>query len=247
MNLIPLLAIFLNGFLGYTVSPVRVDKQIFSAAEITETVEVQNVSRDTLRIKVEFEDFEIDRNGTVKFMPSSTLKNSVAAYMAVNPEEFFIPPESRENVRITFRPPAENKDPEYYGMAIFKSQPIPSQYQPMIKIAGEIGIPIYYSVSRLVVKDAAFDSLYVTRDTVNILFRNAGNIHLRVRGISHILVNNDRAVATDSIREFVVMPGQDRKVKLPIKPALEPGSYTLKVQLDYGAVELMEGETNFKK
>ena len=101
MNLIPILTIFLGGYLGYTVSPVRVDKQIFSAAEITETVEVQNVSQDTLRIKVEFEDFEIDRDGKVQFMPSSTLKNSVAAYMTVNPEEFYIAPLSRENVRIT--------------------------------------------------------------------------------------------------------------------------------------------------
>jgi P pilus assembly chaperone PapD len=167
--------------------------------------------------------------------------------MAINPEEFYIPPESRETVRITFRPPAENKASEYYGMAIFKSQPIPSQYQPMIKIAGEIGIPVYYSVSRLIVKDASFDSLYVSRDTVNILFRNAGNIHLRVKGESKVLLNNDRTVSADSIREFVVMPGQDRKVKVAIKNKLEPGTYTLKVRLDYGAVELMEGETVFNK
>ncbi len=233
-------------YLGFTVSPARIEKALFGAEEITEVLEIQNLSNDSLRIRLGFEDFEIDENGRTLFLPGESLSNSIAGYSTANPEEFSMPPQSREFVRITFRPPKDKKIPEYYGMLIFKSQPIPSVYQPMIQIAGEIGVPIYYSVADLVVKDASFESLYVENDSVNILFKNAGNVHLRVKGELKVLTIDEKIVEKDSIPEFVVFPGWIRRLKLGLKERLEKGDYVMRVLLDYGALQLMEGERRFK-
>jgi len=229
------------------VSPARIEKMLFGAEEITEVFEVQNVSDDSLRIKIEFEDFVIDENGKTIFLPAESLFNSIAPYVVVNPEEFSIRPQGIEYVRLTFRIPRDKEISEYYGMMIFKSQPIPSQYQPMIQIAGEVGVPIYYSVANLIIKDASFESLYVVDDSINIVFKNAGNIHLRVKGEAKILTIDEKIVEKDSIPEFVVLPEKIRKVKLPIKIKLRNGDYLIRVRLDYGALQLLEGERRFIK
>jgi len=247
MSIVMLFSITLNGFLGYTITPPRVEKALFGAQEITESFEVQNLSTDTLRIKVEFEDFEIDADGKVIFHPAGTFKNSVASRSVVNPEEFSIMPKSVENVRLTFRMPQDSAAAEYHGMIIFKSQPIPSQYKPSILVAGEIGVPLYYAVANLLVRDASFDSLTIVGDSACIVFHNAGNIHVRVIGEAKIVTMDETIAGSDSIPEFVVLPGQDRKVTVPLDPKLKKGDYFLRVRLDYGALQLMEGELRFTK
>lgn len=241
-----LLGDFGNAYLGYTVSPVRVEKALFGAEEITEIFEIQNVSNDSLRIKVSLEDFEIDEMGNTIFLPPESLENSIAPFITINPEDFFVPPLTKEFVRITFRIPKDREIPEYYGMVLFKSQPIPSIYQPLLRIAGEIGVPIYYSVANLIIKDAAFESLYVLNDSINIFFKNASNIHLRVKGELKVLTIDERIIVKDSIPEFVVLPKRFRRIELPIKKSLRNDDYILRVRLDYGALNLMEGERRFR-
>jgi len=241
-----LFILYLFSYLGYTVSPARIEKVVLGAEQITEVFEIQNFSNDSLRIKVDFEDFFIDEDGRVEFLPTDSLTVSLRRWTVVNPEEFSIPPQSKEFIRITFRPPQEDRIPEYYGMLIFKSQPVPSQYQPMIQIAGEIGVPVYYSLSDLIIKDASFENLYVEKDSIIIIFKNIGNVHLRVKGEAKILTTDERIVEKDSIPEFVVLPQKIRKVRLPIKSKLD-GEYKIRVRLDYGALQLLEGERSFIK
>lgn len=247
MSLVLMLGILLNSYLGYTITPPRIEKSLFGAQEITESFEVQNLSTDTLRIKAGFEDFEIDYDGKVIFHPAGTFKNSVAIRTVVNPEEFTVMPRSTENVRVTFRMPRDSAAAEYHGMIIFKSQPIPTQYKRSITVAGEIGVPIYYAVANLLVRDASFDSLTASGDSARIVFYNAGNIHVRVRGETRVLTLDETIAASDSIPEFVVLPGQRRKIAVPLDPNLSGGDYLLRVRLDYGALQLMEGELRFTK
>lgn len=237
--------LLLINYLGFTIGPARVDKALFGAEEITEVFEVQNFSNDSLRIRIEFEDFDIDEYGKVTFFSAGSLSNSVAPHCIVNPEEFFVRPQVTEFVRLTFRPPVREETSEYYGMLLFKSQPIPTRYKPTITVAGEIGVPVYYAVADLVVKDAFFESLTVINDSVNIVFRNVSNVHLRVHGEANLLTYDEALIKMDSIPEFVVLPGRIRRIRLPLEETLEKGSYIVRVRLDYGAVELIEGERRF--
>lgn len=232
-------------YLGFTVGPARVDKALFRAAEITEVLEVQNFSNDSLRIRIEFEDFDIDEYGKVNFFSAGSIPNSVALHCIVNPEEFFVRPQGTEFVRLTFRPPVGATTSEYYSMLLFKSQPIRTRYKSTITVAGEIGVPIYYSVADLVVKDAFFESLTVINDSVNIVFRNVSNVHLRVHGEAILLTYDETVIKRDSIPEFVVLPGRIRRARLPLERILEKSSYIMRVRLDYGSVELIEGERRF--
>lgn len=232
-------------YLGYTVSPARIEKSLFSVEEITEVFELQNLSNDTLRIKLIFESFEIDENGKTVFLPAESLKNSIALYSNLNPEEFSIPPQSRDFVRLTFRMP-DDTIPEYYGMLIFRSQPIPSTYQPMIQIAGEIGIPIYYYKANIAKKDAEIENLYVANDSIYAVIKNKGNIHLRITGESMILTPDQKVVLKDSIPEFMILPQKTRRLKKPLKTDLDAGEYIIKVKLDYGELKIIEGERRLK-
>jgi len=240
---------FLINYQGFTVSPALVDKTVFGTEQITEAFELENFSDDSLRIKIEFEDFDISVLGDVNFLEAGSIPNSLAPLAIVNPEEFSIGPKQIEKIRVTFQIPQDAKTPEHYSMLLFKSQPIPTKYQPMISVAGEIGIPIYISDAAVANKNAGFEDLYVTHDTVFTTFRNIGNTHLRVKGEAKILLDDEKVIEKDSIREFVIFPGKIRKLKVPLtkikKTVAKGDTCIIRIRLDYGAVELLEAERRF--
>lgn len=242
-----ILYIVLVGYLGFTVGPARVEKSLVGAESITEVFEVQNLTDDSLRIRVEFEDFDIDKSGNVTFYEGGHLASSLAPRAVINPEEFFIPPRSVERVRITFKLSRSSNIPEYYGMLMIKSRPIPTQYSPTIAVAGEIGVPIYYTIPEHAERIASFDSLTINNDMLEAVVSNAGNVHLRINGEVLIATFDDRIMLEDSLPEFVILPRRQRKLRIHIDEDLDPGQYKAKVTLDYGAIELLVGERRFQQ
>ena len=241
-----IMIIFLINYLGYVVGPARVEKTIFGAEQITETFEVVNISNDSLRIKVEFEDFEINADAQAVFLPAGSNANSLAPLATVNPEEFYIGPQQIENIRVTFRMPKKLLASEYFSMLLFKSQPIPTQYHPMIAVAGEIGVPVYYVNGEIAQRNAEFEALNIVRDTVVITVRNSGNVHLRIKGEARILELNEALIAKDSIPEFLVFPDRIRNIKVPLTKQVAKGDTCVaRIRLDYGSTELIEGERRF--
>jgi len=241
--------IFLSliSYLGYTIGPAKVEKIVLGAEKLTEVFEVQNFTGDSLRIKVEFEDFDIDGEGTVVFYDPGYFTNSLGSRAVINPEEFIVPPGQIEHVRVTFDLPAGAEIPEYYSMLLFKSQPIPTRYSTAINIAGEIGVPIYYTISAYASRVASFESLIVRNDSLEMVLSNTGNVHLRIKGEAIISTYDDMIVQQDSLPEFVVMPGKRRRLSVNMDRIIEAGSYVAKVVFDYGAIELIAGERKFSK
>ena len=239
--------IVLMGYLGFTVGPARVEKTVLAADIFTDVFEVQNFSGDSLRIRVELEDFDIDRAGNVVFYAPGHFVNSLARFTVVNPEEFVIPPEGIERLRVTFNLPRDAQLPEYYSMLIFKSQPLPTQYSTTISVAGEIGVPVYYSIARYAVRNVAFDSLAERGDSLDILLFNAGNVHARIKGEMMIRDAALKTVQQDSLPEFVVMPGKDRRLRVAIDDAVAGGGHVVRVTFDYGVTELLVGERRLQR
>ena len=245
MNII--ICVLIN-YLGYVVSPARIDETVLGAEQITEVFEVVNFSNDSLRIKIEFEDFDINEGGEVTFLDAGSIANSVAPLATINPEEFSVGPQQTENIRVTFDFPKQPKSSEYYGMLLFKSQPIPTKYQPMIAIAGEIGVPIYFDDAELAIKNGQFEKLDVLKDTVFCIIKNTGNIHLRASGEAVLLRFDETIIEKDSIPEFVVFPGKSRNIKVPLAKKIPYGDTCIvRVRFDYGAVELIEAERRFSR
>ena len=244
MNIIYLICV---GYLGFTVGPAKVEKSLLGAEMVTEVFEVQNFTEDSLRIKVEFEDFDVDESGKVIFYAPGHFVNSLAPRATINPEEFVIPPKSVENLRVTYRLSRATKIPEYYGMLLFKSQPIPTQYSSAINVAGEIGVPIYYMIPEYATRSASFDSFFVRNDSLEVVLGNTGNVHLRVKGEVIISTFDTKIVQRDSLPELVVMPSKQRRLRIGTRGELDTGSYIAKVVFDYCAIELIVGERRFDK
>jgi len=244
MNTICLL---LCSYLGFTVGPAKIEKSLLGAEIVTEVFEIQNFTDDSLRIKVEFEDFDIDERGQVTFFSPGHFAYSLAPRATINPEEFVIPPRDVENLRVTFQLSRSAEIPEYYGMLLFKSQPIPTRYSAAISVAGEIGVPVYYTIPEYAVRSASFDSLFVHGDSLEIVVSNTGNAHIRITGEAIITTYDTKIVQRDSLPELVVMSRKQRRLKIPIREKLQVGSYIAKVVLDYGAIELIVGERRFSK
>ena len=244
MNIIYLTFI---GYLGFTVGPAKVEKALIGTETITEVFEVQNFTDDSLRIVIEFEDFDIDKSGKATFYVGGHFANSLAPRAIINPEEFVVPPRDVEDVRVTLRLDRKIGIAEYYGMLLFKSQPIPTVYGATIAVAGEIGVPVYYGIPEYTKKNAQFDSLSVVNDTSDIALTNTGNVHLRINGEVNIRTFDRKLMQRDSLPEFVVMPGKQRKLRIGLEEPLDPGDYIVEVIFDYGAIELLMGERRFRK
>ncbi len=242
-----ILSLALIGYLGFTVGPAKVEKTVLGAENVTEVFEVQNFTNDSLRIKVEFEDFDIDETGRVSFYAPGHFSNSLASRATVNPEECIVPPKGVENLRVTSVLPRDGAVPEYRAMILFKSKPIPTTYSTAVNVAGEIGVPIYYTISQYAVKGFSLDSFFVQNDTLEIVLSNTGNVHLRVKGEFVISTHDTKIVQQDSLPELVVMPGRRRKLNIGIKETIRDIVHVAKVIFDYGAIELIMGERKFAK
>lgn len=242
-----ILSVVIISYLGFTVGPAKVEKTVLGAENLTEVFEVQNFTDDSLRIKVEFEDFDIDETGNVSFYAPGHFTYSLGARAVINPEEFVVPPRAVENLRVTSVLPLDNEMPEYQSMLLFKSKPIPTRYSATISVAGEIGVPIYYTMSQHAAKGVSLDSFFVHHDSLEIVLTNTGNVHLRIRGEFIISTYDSKIVQQDSLPEFVVMPGRRRKLNISIKETLRDVTYVAKVIFDYGAIELIMGERRFIK
>jgi P pilus assembly chaperone PapD len=114
-------------------------------------------------------------------------------------------------------------------------------------VAGEIGVPVYYGIPEHAKKNAQFDSLAVDDDTLDIVLTNTGNVHLRINGEVNISTFDKKLMQRDSLPEFVIMPGKQRKLRIGLKEVLDPGDYIVEVIFDYGAIELLMGERRFRK
>jgi P pilus assembly chaperone PapD len=243
---------------GISVSPPRVyfESNSGSSSSSTQKVTVTNVSqKNSLDLAVSLGDWEYDEKGDNIMYPANTLKNSCANWISVkNSDNYFtLAPGERKELEVTVTPIKTPTDTLSSHTAILYV----SQMNPVddldskganIKVSIRSGIKIFHTFSNSLTKKVEIEDLKFDQSTnnLNLKFNNQSAIWVDGKISTEIInVKTGKKIKVDDVI-FYTLPGNLRKLSIPITEAFEKGSYTASVIIDYGDSSQLEmAELNF--
>jgi len=241
--------------LRFGISPGDIELVPAPGGTASGTLLVMNHSGGRVRFHVQVQDMFLRPAGQLDVLPAGALPWSVAKMTRVTPVEFELGPEQAMPVRISVTVPGDARGGRYGVVVVWPS--------PVLQAGGARGtvsIVVPKLAARLlvpvrgteVVRGAITGMLAAPRPggggaDIKVVFRNSGNVHVRVSGEVTILNASGQAVGKVPVQEALVLPDTVREFRLSWEapPALEPGPYTVRAVMDYGADVLVAGEVGF--
>lgn len=240
---------------GISVSPPRVYFESATGSSNTQKITVTNVSaKNSLDLAVSLGDWEYDEKGENIMQPASTLKNSCASWITIKKEDnyFSLAPGERKELDVTITPPLNGDKLAAHTAVLFVSQMNPvddiDSKGANIKVSIRSGIKIFHKTPDVVkrkieIQDLKFDT---STKLLNITFENQSSIWADGK-ISTDIINTStgKKIAVDPVI-FYTLPGNIRKVSIPVQKIIEKGAYNASIIIDYGDNETLEvAELNF--
>ncbi|KFE97957.1 hypothetical protein IX39_16240 [Chryseobacterium formosense] len=241
---------------GISVSPPRVYFDTTPGSSSTQKVTVTNVSaKHSLDLAVNLGDWEYDERGENVMHPANTLENSCAQWISINKEDtyFTLAPGERKDINVTLTTPTLEKDKlAAHTALLFVSQMNPvdgtDSKGAKIKVSVKSGIKIFHkkpetTARKIEIQDLKFDT---AKKILNLQFANHSELWTDGK-ISTDLINTTtgKKISIDPT-VFYTLPGDVRKLSIPVNALEEKGSYNLSVLIDYGDDSVLEmAELNF--
>lgn len=237
-----LLCLTLAAQIKFTVSPPKYELFVSKSETKTFTVTVNNLGDSIMHVKVYPSDWILDFDSRLKFLPPGTVKNSCSGWLYINPQEFNIEAGSYTEVRVTMNVP-EDSYGDYWSLLFFESSPIISPDKPAVAFNSRLGCTLYASINGTLSRNGEITSMEYSpkQNNVKVGFSNTGNMHLRLKGFLQIL-RDSTVIYEKNMSEQLILPETERTVLFPVETFLSKGTYTLKVNIDYGGSEILEGE-----
>lgn len=241
---------------GISVSPPRVYYETTPGSSSTQKITVTNVSaKHTLDLAVSLGDWEYDERGENVMHPANTLENSCAQWISINKEDtyFSLAPGERKDINVTLTNPTIAKDKlAAHTAVLFVSQMNPvdgtDSKGTKIKVSVKSGIKIFHkkpetTTRKIEIQDLKFDT---DKKILNLQFENHSELWTDGK-ISTDIINTTtgKKISINPI-VFYTLPGDIRKLSIPVTALEEKGSYNLSVLIDYGDDNVLEmAELNF--
>lgn len=237
--------------LRFGISPGEIELVPGPGATASGTLLVMNHTQSRVSFHVQVADMFLRPAGELDVLPPGTLEWSVAKLTRVTPAEFELDGKRAMPVRVTVTVPADVRGGRY-GVIIVSPSPV-LQAAPgrgtfsivVPKLAARLLVPVRGTE---VVKGAITNMLVSARPNgkgadIKVVFRNSGNVHVRVLGEVLILNASGQQVGKVQIPQALVLPSTIREFRLSWDAqSLEPGSYTIRAVMDYGTDVLVAGE-----
>jgi len=241
---------------GISVSPPRLYFESAAGTSTTQVVTVTNVSsKNSLDLAVSLGDWEYDEKGENIIHPANTLNNSCVNWISIkkNDNYFSLAPGERKDLEITLTAPlkSDEKIPAHTAV-LFVSQMNPvddvDSKGAKIKVSIRSGIKIFHRLPnatrrKIEIQDLKFDA---QNKVLNLQFENQSTIWTDGKITTDIINTSTGKKITVEPIVFYTLPGNNRKISIPIPDIMEKGSYNISVIIDYGDSETLEmAELNF--
>ncbi len=247
----------LHAQIGLSVSPPRVYYSLGAWESGVQQISVNNTSKaHALDLSITFGDWKYDENGNNMLLSPDSLDNSCATWISLPGGTYLTlePGESRNIELVMTVPSGIGVENNVQSSMLYVTQMNPidgvDARGAAIRINVRQGIKIYRKGLQPEQKQLEIVNMSLDRanNTIGIDFINKGNIW--INGMLKISLFNRTTGKEVSLgeTEFYTMPGDHRKVGIPMREVPEKGDYTATVILDYGdetTLEAAELEFNY--
>jgi hypothetical protein len=241
--------------LGLGLVPMRVELHLTPGQEYSGSLKLSNESGERTRIRAEILDFNIDDKATPQFernLPQEAAY-SCKEWLSLNPMEIEIEKGGFLNVRYTLRLPANVAEGSYNCAAGFTTLSAAEQANAGVgmRMAVRIVSAIYVIVGAPTIhgtlKEIKLEPLPPGKDFPQggwqavVVLQNQGRMYFRPVGKLEVLDDKGQVVETEEFTSLPVLRERDQRFLFPLKTHLETGPYKLRVHVDVGTGEILEG------
>ena len=236
--------------LSLGLSPMREEFRLAAGEIVTRVLRLSNASKDAVRVRAEVLDFNIDDMVTPQFAKhiASEAIFSCRSWLRINPMETDLQPESGMTVRYTLRVPPDTPEGGYHCAAGFRTLAFRQSDEPgtSIRSAVRVVAAFYVLVGEPVI-DGSPTGLGLAYDPATerwqavLTIENQGRRYFRPSGQLELLNEQEETVETAQIPPIPVLPRRKQRVPMLLEKVEAGRSYTLRLQIDLGGGEIIEG------
>jgi hypothetical protein len=205
---------------GIRVWPTWVEFTINSGEQTTQTVNVQNLDNEFVRIRVYAMDFSIDREGNFAFYDPGHESYSASKWLAIEEGELELAPDEVKEIKVGIVTPAEVEPGGHYAALFF--EPIPLFNQGAISISTRIPSLFYLTVPGVTEADISVNADIVSLMMpgfaekgpveMGVMVRNSGNVHLTVAAKAYFSASWGGGSELD-LGQMVILPNSEGVMK----------------------------------
>ena len=232
---------------GFSVEPTRAELSIPAGKRRGQTLTVKNAKQDeAVHLTIYARDVMYLPDGKLEFPPAGGTSWSCADWIEVVPRELEIPAGESRTVRVSVAAPPEASGGKY-AMVFFETAA--SYATEGIGVNFRVGALIEAVIQGTEERAAQLkDVEFAAPSEVHVSVFNEGNILIRPTGQVKVFDAAGKKVAQTPFNpiKLGVFPKTLRKIATKLEPSLPPGSYRLRVEVDYGVRTLLVGERSFQ-
>jgi P pilus assembly chaperone PapD len=210
-----------------TVSPVTIEFTDMSESSRVMLLRVGNGRGEAQSVEVTWNDFDQDIDGQHTILPFGTHPNSCSGRVSAQPSSFLIEARSSATVRIVMEPGAE----ACHSIAFVQGNALQTVVGP--RINHRTGVKVYATAASHAA-EGRITGLRFEDGKVELTVENTGARILRARGRIEIWSAEGQRVANLDIRDWSVLPSNERRRPFDLETPLPAGEYTAIAVIDYG-------------
>ena len=231
--------------LGLNVWPSKFELQVAPGGQKTGVIAVQNQSMSKMRLQVLILNCRMNEAGAMTYVDGDD-PYGCRAWLKTSAQEFEVNPRTNYQLLYSIRVPKDAAGSYIAAILLADAarQLTPNEYQDLQ------GTIVLQTVPGSGVKAADLLGLALQKSTADANFaavltmQNRGNLALTPSGQLQLFAEDGSEKLNAPINEGkeMVLPGSTRRLLVPLEN-LEAGSYKVTATVDYGSLELLQGET----
>lgn len=243
---------------GLEISPPLIDLKADPGQTITTQVKVRNVTKDTLVVKAQYEDFVAgDEEGHAKVLLDEKDKSPYSIKDWLNtPSSVTLASGERKTVDISIVVPKDASPGGHYGIVRFTGAP-PELEDSGVSLSASIGTLILVNVSGNVTQSAKIVELFTSQKgkkagffeygpvSITTRLENTGNIHFKPKGTVQVtnMLGKNVYVGQFNSDNRNVLPGSIRRFEQTLDKKLMFGRYKVRADVVYGTDNQIASQT----
>lgn len=208
---------------GIKVWPTKMELTVDRGETVERSVNLENKSGDSARLRVYAMDFSIDKENNFTFSEPGHESYSCASWLNIEEADFELGPGESRKVKVVVSVPQEVEPGGHYAALFFETIPAEAEAGVSVTISSRIASLVYLTVPGVteadILAEAEIVSLlspgWVEKGPVEIgvLVRNTGNVHLEIAAKAHLSGSRSGEIGELDLGQTVVLPHSERIMK----------------------------------
>ncbi|MDD2702415.1 MAG: hypothetical protein PHC33_00160 [Candidatus Omnitrophica bacterium] len=229
------LSAIIPSFAQIRIDRDEVKSEILPGTELSETLIVDNISKEVVGVKAYFGDFEYVApfDGRKQSLPLGSTAHSLANWkITISPAEFTLAPAEKKEIVCTITVPSDVHG-SYYGVLLFEkvSSGALDGVSTGVGLTVRVGCPFILETKERTVDAVVADAGGSSKDKMQWVLKNTGDSLLVCKGFLNVMNSAGAVLERDKIDKLCLPVAESKAFGMKFT-RLPAGEYSLVINLD---------------